>query len=75
MSEGVVDTAGIPDKFMGLRYFVPCTGSLRPNVWAFALATAKGFSDWRQCPLPTSNAGQLDVERSLLGAPWVPDRA
>jgi hypothetical protein len=26
-------------------------------------------------PLPRSNAGQFDVERRLLGAPWVPVRA
>ena len=26
-------------------------------------------------PLPRTNAGQFDVERGMLGAPWVPARA
>lgn len=70
------------NKFMGLRDFL--TGSVfTGTVHRLTAADLMGFRAFtadRVCtggfaPLPKRNAGQLDVERTLLGAPWVPTRA
>ena len=76
-----VDITPIPNKFMGLRDFLAGyvfrlrTSAHSANYMGVRVHTADKGHPGGLVPLPKRNAGQFDVERTLLGAPWVPTRA